>query len=697
MKKFLLWVVGIIFVLVAAVFVLLFTSFGNGILKPYIEAQINKYSPLEVKLDKFVLRFSSFELGLSSMGNIFVDANGNYSLFAQNIDGILNLKIKQPQNIKELEGLGIKLNEEFVVNNVVRGKFSDLLINTNSALANGLVRIDTRVLDYSPAKITANISNVDIQKLLAMLGQKPYASGKFDLSADIDGKNLNFTGSANAHIKDGSVSREIVKKDFNLDIPATNFNVNLDGKFNGKELNHNLEFLSNIGNINSKGVTQILNIKTDSNYSINIANLSPFTPFVGMPLKGSFKTNGKIVGNAAWLNIDGRTDFAGGDSTYSISLENFSKPKDALINIKNVQIEDVLYTLVKPIYAKGSINANIDVKGISSALSGNYNHKISANAQKAVIKKEFDYDLPNNLAFSNNAKITFDKGVGLINTDVVSEIARLDVKNALLNIKQVTLDAPYTINIPDLKKVAFITGKELKGEIKADGKINYDKNKPLYADFNSKLFGGALNATLNNNLANVILKDMNSLGMLEMLQYPKMFKSSVNGNVKYDTLTKRGNFELIAADGAFSQNKLTDLLQATLNFNATKEVYNNVKVDGNINNKLVNANLNMTSNNTSLNAKNAKIDLERDSIDAYATLKIQKNELGAIINGKLSDPKVSLDTKKLAKDAIKNLINTPKAQEQKEKIEQKIDEQKKALEQKASDAIKDGLKNLFKK
>lgn len=698
MKKFLLWLLIIIAIILAVAYVILFTSFGNGILKPHIEKQINKYSPLEVKLDIFKLRINSFEFSLSSMDNIFVDSSGTFSLLSQNIDGILNILIKKPSNIKELESAGIKLGDDFLIENVIRGKFSDIIINTSSNIAGGTIRIDTQIASFSPKKIIANINNINIANLLNMLGQKAYADGKFNLVANIDGdSNLNFVGNANATIADGSVSKALVKQDFNLNIPDTNFIVNLVGDFDGSNVKHRLEFLSNIGEINSSGSTTIPYLKTDSTYDINIENLSPLTPFAGMPLKGSFRTNGKIIGNSTWLNIDGFTDFAQGDTVYSISLEQYTKPKDALVTIKNVKIEEILATLMKPIYVEGMLNANIDLKGISNSVDGYYNHKVIGNAKKGVIKKEFDLDIPNDMPFNHNAKITFNKGIGLINADIISDIANANINNAILNIENTSIEAPYTINIKDLKKIAFLTGRELKGNITANGKVKYSSPSVIYADFNSELFGGSVNATLNNNLANIIIKNMNSMGVLDMLQFKQFFQSSISGNIKYDAITQKGNLELIVDKGSFTPNKLTNLLQNTLNFDATREIYDNIKITGSINKKTINANLDMLSNNTSLTSKNAKIDFEQDNINAYLMLKVQKYELGATFKGNVGSPSISLDTKKLVKDTIKNVLDNPKVREQTDKIEQKIEEQKDKVKDKIDNAITDGLNKLFNK
>lgn len=685
MKKFFIGLIILIIIITAAIFVLLFTSFGNGILKPQLQSQINKISPINLDLDVFVLRLGSFEFELNS-NNVNIASSGTFSILNQNIDGILNVRIKNHLKIAQIEQTGIDLGNDFLIENVIRGKFTDININTKSNIANGDLRIDTIIEKFKPTKIVANINNVQISSLLSTLGQKPYASGNINLTADIVGDDkFQFTGKADATFSNGTISQDLVKQDFNLNIPNTTFVVNLSALFDVVSVNHKLEFLSNVGNINSTGNTIIKTLKTSSIYDVNISDLSPFTPFVGVPLMGSFRTDGRIAGNSKWMNIEGKSDFASGNTNYSVSLEGYTKPKDALVTIKNIKLEDVLYTLVKPIYAKGFLNANADFKGISTAINGTYTHSLSGNIQKDIIKKEFDINMPNDLGYINRVNSVFNNGNGLVNADVLSDIASFTIKNSVLDLERTLISMPYTIEIPDLKKVAFITSKELKGAIKANGDIKYKPNA-FYADFKSALFGGNLEAVLNNNTFHVSIKNMDSLSVLDMLQYPKFFKSNINGNIKYDTNALKGDIELMLNQGSFVENKFTNLLDKVVNFSVLKELYDSIKIKGDIDKKLVTTNLHMISKNTSITSKNAKVDFENDNIDANLLLKIQKYELGAVLSGSIMNPNIKIDTQELGKDIVKNILQNEKLQDQKDKIQEEV-----------KDKITDGLKKIFNK
>jgi amino acid permease len=58
MTRFIIITTSILLLITALVYTLLFTSMGNNILRPVIQAKINENSPIKVKLDEFFLRFS---------------------------------------------------------------------------------------------------------------------------------------------------------------------------------------------------------------------------------------------------------------------------------------------------------------------------------------------------------------------------------------------------------------------------------------------------------------------------------------------------------------------------------------------------------------------------------------------------------------------------------------------------------------
>ncbi len=680
-KKFLLILLSLVIIVVVTLSVLLFTPFGNNILKPQIQKQIDKYSPIPLTLDIFSIRLGSFNIVLNSYDNINIASNGTFSLISQNIDIALNILLKNPL----VDGSTNTLPKQFLIENVIKGKITDFEIHTISNSLDGDFRIDTNVINFKPLKIIANIKNIQLEAILALLDKKPYAKGKIDIIANIIGNNdMKFNGQALLKINSGEIVPKLVKDDFGITIPNTSFIVNLAANFDGANILHKLELLSNVGNVYSDGSTAIETLNTNSTYAININNLSPLTPIIGMPLRGEFQTNGKVVGGSKWMNFDGKSNIADSDTIYSISLEQYANPKDVILKVKNLKIEKLLYMLVQPIYVDGMLNVNTNLSNIINGVSGSYSHNIIGEIQSKTIKDEFNVNI-SNMEYTHNVSAEFVKGSGNLNADISTSAASLVIKNALVNIDSLGVNAPYTLNVKDFKKLAFITGKELKGSLIANGDVVWTPSS-LRGSLHSDMFGGNLDVSINNHLVNATIKNMNSLGVLDMLQYPTIFDSIINGDFKYDRQTQIGNIGLIMSKGTFSSNsKLISILEKALKFNATKEIYNNITIDGGINKRLITANLNMLSDNTSIIAHNATLNLDNDNIRANLAIKVKEYELPGLLSGTATNPNLKIDTSKLGKIIIDEVKNNPKVQENIQK-----------LEDKAKDMINKGFGNLFK-
>ena len=85
MKKVLIAVAAVFLVLLVAVYVVLFTSFGNKIVAGIVEDKA-KEAGLELNVSKFVLRFSSLDIEVNVANLLNAKVEGNLSLFRLGFD-----------------------------------------------------------------------------------------------------------------------------------------------------------------------------------------------------------------------------------------------------------------------------------------------------------------------------------------------------------------------------------------------------------------------------------------------------------------------------------------------------------------------------------------------------------------------------------------------------------------------------------
>lgn len=681
MKKFILWTLGIILALFVLIFCVLFTPPGNALLKPIIQGQIDKYAPIKLDLEKFSLGISSVELKIAHNDAIIITLGGDFSLFSQTLDVALKVDARDIAVLGEL--VDTPLQGSFVINTTAKGSLEHLEVNTTSDIAKSFTDIRITLQDFTPTAILANIKDAQIKEFLAMAGIKPYASGSLSLEADIKGdKDMNFNGNALLQITQGLVDSTLIKKDFEIDVPKTTFVTTLNALFDMDKLNHDFSFNGNIGNIHSSGQTLLKTLSTNTSYAVNLSDLSAFTPLVGMPIRGSFETKGEVKGGMESLEIKGSSNLANGNTSYEALLKNLA-PDTIKAKVSNLQLDTLLWMIYMPRYADMRLNLNAVVSELDKGISTQTDMKLSGTTNNAVMKKEFDLDMPNT-KFNLTSNVSLNKGVGEANSKLVSDIANLELSKTQINLKDSSFTIPYIATIPNLKKLKFITGMELAGDFKAQGTAKLKDT--LYADFNTQSLGGSIDAKLDGNTLLASLKDVNTLKLFSIAQLKPVFSSSMNGDFNYNTLTEKGTLKAVLSNGKLMPNEITQLVEKYLKTDITKEVYEDAGLNATIDKKLITTDIGLKSNNTAIYAQGASIDTEKGKIKADLKFQIKDKYIYLKARDNLESPSLSIDASDLIKAEASKALSKG--------AEQAIDKYIK------DDKIKEGagklLNNLFK-
>ena len=556
MKKFVLWILGIILALFVLIFCVLFTPPGNALLKPIIQGQIDKYAPIKLDLEKFSLGISSVELKIAHNDAIIITLGGDFSLFSQTLDLALKVDARDIAVLGEL--VDTPLQGSFVINTTAKGSLEYLEVNTTSDIAKSFTDIRVTLQDFTPTAILANIKDAQIKEFLAMAGIKPYASGSLSLEADIKGdKDMNFNGNALLQIAQGLVDSTLIKKDFDIDVPKTTFVTTLNALFDMDKLNHDFSFNGNIGNIHSSGQTLLKTLSTNTSYAVDLSDLSAFTPLVGMPIRGSFNTKGEVKGGMESLEIKGSSNIASSNTSYEALLKNLA-PDTIKAQVSNLKLDTLLWMIYMPRYADMRLNLNAVVSELDKGLSSKSDLTLTGTTNNAVMKKEFDLDMPNT-KFNLTSGVVLKQGIGEANSKLDSDIANLNLAKTQINLKDSSFVVPYIATIPNLKKLKFLTGMELAGVFKAQGTAKLKDT--LYADFSTQSLGGSIDAKLDNNKLFASLKDVNTLKLFSIAQLKPVFSSNMNGDFNYDTLTEKGTLKAVLSNGKLMPNEITQLAE----------------------------------------------------------------------------------------------------------------------------------------
>ncbi len=389
----------------------------------------------------------------------------------------------------------------------------------------------------------------------------------------------------------------------------------------------------------------------DIDYDVKIAKLEDLEPLIGQKLRGPLYTKGNIKGDKKRIDVVGKADVADGDANYHVVLNDFD-PTSLQAKIRHVKLQKVLYMLYQPHYADALIDSDIHLTDLDPEhLGGDVLSHITAGRTDAkVLAKEFGVENAH-ITFKAIQKSHIKNALVISDIDLLSSVADVHTKKAKFFIPDASLDADYVVKIADLGRLAFLTKQKMRGAVTLTGKVKKDKN--LLVTLHSDTLGGRLDAKLLDNDLDAKLKNIKVVALTHMLYYPKVFDSSMDAQLHYDIATKRGKLRAQAHDGRILPNKMSLLLKQMANFDITREVYKLTELNSTIDDKMVVSNLDMQSRLTHISSKEAKLDLDKQQVDAKLRIEIQDRPVYVKIAGKLQDPQIKIDVKELIKGRVK--------------------------------------------
>lgn len=405
--------------------------------------------------------------------------------------------------------------------------------------------------------------------------------------------------------------------------------------------------------IQTKGTIELRTQSIDATYNVAIHELSKLQKLIGQQLNGPFQTHGNIKGDRKIMTIDGVSDVAKSQTAYHLTLREFT-PEELTAKIAHLHIDQLLYMLNQPIYAKGLVNIDANIPQLNmESLKGNIITTLSQGMlQPTPIQKDFNISIPHNLTFNGDIQTRLIGTKAISQIDVATSIANLQSKNLVYDLKEGSLSTDYDLKIPNLDKLYFITQQHMDGEINLTGDVKVAQ-ETIQATAHADTLGGAIDALYKNGMAHVKIKNIQTVALTDMLLYPHIFDSRANVTIDYNTDKEDGTLHAELLNGQILPNKMSFLLQQMANFDITKEIYQRTIIDTKIDKKVLHSDLYMKSRLTEINSTNGTIDLKDQTINTTLNIKIRKNKLPVTLTGALTSPDIKIDTKALFKSKAK--------------------------------------------
>jgi hypothetical protein len=650
------WIAAVVVVLVLSVYVLAFTGVGNSIVAPIVEGKINEATGINAKLETFSLDMSSIDILLLLDQDNSIAVKGSYSLFGQSFDLNYNVSLNKLASLEKLTQT--KLNGAFLTDGKVVGDMKLLNIDGKSDVAKSATTYHVELQELNPTSIIAKIDDADLTSLLYILNQKKYADAKLNL--DVNLKNIKphqLDGDLKLLTTDGQLNVAVMKKDFGITIPQTNFKMKLDATLKGDDVIYNYLLNSNLAKIGSKGTVVPQPLEVDSTYALNVKELAVLKPITNADIRGALNLSGNIKGSQEKMVIDGVSDIASSKTIFEALLKEF-KPSSLQANIQHLKLQKLLYMVKQPHYANATFNM---VAKLSSLDMNNLQGDVKTTIKDGVVDSKYmtkAYEFKSLMPYTTFNANTFTKLSGTLadtKMEFNSNLADLDIKSAKFDLKDSSIKSDYKAKLHDLNRLYFVTQRNLKGSIVATGELK--KAKDLDFTLLSNIAGGKLDAKLHNDDFNAKLADMQTLDVLDMLIYPKVFKSKIDGVLKYNLAKASGTFDAKLKDGEFTKNQVLDLTKQFAKVDLYKQKFTG-DANAKINEENIVAFLDLKSNTSSIYTKDTKLNSKTKRIDSNIKIIGNNNPpLYVKLRGDVAAPQIKVDASAIVKDEAKKAVN----------------------------------------
>ena len=649
--KIFTWVIRILVVLLAGAYFILFTPTGNNILQPMIEERINEQTNLNTKLSTFVLNLSEFEIFLELDSENTIEAKGTYGLLAQSFDAIYNVKLEKLENLQAFTQT--QSTGTFRTEGTAKGDLSYMEIDGVSDVGLSNTSYHVELTDLNPTSIIAKVKNADLASLLQLGGQKVYAKAKIDL--DVNFKNIKpheLDGEISLITRDGLLNTELLNKDLELNIPKTNFTMNLDAILKGDDVNYKYKLDSNLVKLTTDGKVVPEPLDVNIRYGVDIAELAALKPITNADIRGAFKLDGTVKGDKQMMLVKGFSNFASSDTSFSAVLKDF-KASSLQAQMKNLQLSRVFYMMKQPHYADGIFDLDI---AMSNLKEGELKGVVHSNIKRGLLDstyltkaQKFKTKMPRT-TFTLATTTTLKGDLADSQVILKSSLANVNIKQARVNLKDGSIVSDYETTVHNLDRLYFVLERQLKGSLKANGEFK-KKDTDTELTMHSNLLGGVMDVALHNDDLRADLKSIQTLDAMKMLLYPPVFKSSLNGTLTYNIADKKGKFKGDIVEGKFEKNMAFSMMKQYAKIDMYKENFKG-DISADINKEIVLASFDLRSNTSSIKTVNTMINSDTNRIKSKIEISANKHPIVVKLNGNKTNPKVTIDASSLVKSQV---------------------------------------------
>ncbi len=395
--------------------------------------------------------------------------------------------------------------------------------------------------------------------------------------------------------------------------------------------------VNNALNVNVISSFNLLNLSFDGTYKLYANNFI----YNKVNLKEA-NINGEFKGVPTDVLVNGKgTSFDAPLNYYLRILDGDAK--EITINLKDMDLSDILELAKQPPMAKGLVDANVTiptlVKGELNVHGKILFDDITFNDE--IMKKVYKVSMPEAMQMDGivDANLTDTQVMGSV--DMQSNIANVNLKNVRFNRETKYISSNYIVDIMNLKSLSDLLRTKMDGAIILEGHV--EKEETLKITGVTKSLGGEINyKVLDKNFTSSIVA-VPVKNMLSMFRFPAFVNANAAGNFDYNLQNKTGNTKLALEEFRLASNNVTKSLKMMIQKDPSSIVFGETSLDAAINGDEINYTLMAKALDASITVGEATINKEKDTHDAKIEFAYNKYAIKGNVGGSIRQPHVGFD------------------------------------------------------
>lgn len=393
-----------------------------------------------------------------------INSKGDFQPESMHTKASYNINIKELALLKPLTGS--VLRGPLSTSGGLNGDKKELHLKGKSDLARSRTTYDIMLKEYSPVSALVDIKNAQLSKLLYLLDQPNYAEGDININTKLTSV-ASLNGKIKMGITKGLVHKTPVKKDFNISMPYTKFELQSESTIKDDKLTANTRIHSNLATLKMKKTS--LDIKTlafKTDYDLFVPFLERLEPILERKLFGEVRADGEIRQDKK-LIITAHSKIFQGKINAKIVDEKINA------DFTDLRAIEILKTLGYPEVMDAPIN------GTFAYNTKTQKGKLDSKFDQATLTRSKMTDLFKNLTRTDLSKERFNKGslISLINKEIInsdlqmtSKTMSLKSKKFIINSKKQIIDARFALKIKKYPGDVIIKGNISSPSVKLDAK-----------------------------------------------------------------------------------------------------------------------------------------------------------------------------------------------------------------------------------